>query len=128
MPETDGSFVDDPEVPPIEPLEVRVINPALEEQDEAARFSSFTGTNFAGTEAPQRILPRADKRKRAVIGACYTTVTGAYILVGKREQVMNNQGIRLYVGSEMIVESAPEIWCAPVASNAIWLNVQEERY
>lgn len=111
--------------PVLEPLPVKMVGT---EKEATAKYASWSGTALTGNEIPFRLLSRSDKRHRAVIGADYTTVTGAYVLIGKREQVMNGQGARLYVGSDITIESEPEVWCAPVATNALFLSVLEERY
>lgn len=111
-------------------VDVRVIN---SEEIRAAPYRStqnFGTVNAADLIAIQEILPQAEKRDRAVISSSPNS-TPEYVLIGRREEVMNGKGAKLWNGQSITIESAPAMWIAPGTTpptHIIDVSVIDERY
>jgi hypothetical protein len=86
------------------------------------------------TNSAQRILPHDDKRAKARVlvfpGAA--AAAGAFIQIGQREQVMNNQGGQLITGAtgyvQVELQNSQETWISSDGVNAMIVTVLQERY
>jgi hypothetical protein len=127
---TDAS-VDTPEK--ITPIPVMIVGT---EQQRTPKFRSthtVETLNAADPIAPQRLLPQAPKRHRAVISS--RPLTGAevseFVLVGSAEQVANNRGYKLWNGEVRVIESSSALYVGPGTTpptHTISVSVLDERY
>src|SRR5271154_7137338 len=110
----------DREIQKLDPIPVMVVrNPEQEVEEEAADFASWQSFLYVtGAEGPQRILPQANTRKKAIINinnGFFNNNNAGYVIVGTRAQCMNpgTQGSvgGIYVSGNVItVESKGEVW------------------
>lgn len=114
------------------PVKVVVTNPSEQVREFAPELSAFNSWELQGTEvagASMQVLPQDTRRHKAHIYVTSTVPTAnAYVVLGKREQVMNGQGFRLYSGQRVTVESQAAVWLAADGVDPITVSVLDERY
>lgn len=111
------------------PVKVVVTNPSEQVREfapELAAWASFqlTGDETAG--ACIQILPQDTRRRKAKIYC--QAASGAYVLLGKREQVMNGQGFILAGCNDVTVESQAAVWLSADGTDTAVVSVLDERY
>lgn len=116
------------EIDQVAPVQVEIVG---SDTDKAycPELSAFSNWQLLGTEPVFQLLPQDARRHKATI-ACYGSTQGdtpPYVLLGKREQVMNGQGFILPTYEDLKIESQAEVWCAP-AGQAVTVCVLDERY
>jgi hypothetical protein len=111
-------------------IAVRVTNEPSEKFADADLSAWFTVTLAGGgTEPAAQLIPQDQKRHRAVIMVNGTA--GDYVILGKRGQMSNKQGGKVFVGNSPVTESAAEVWYCPTATTSgdpIYITVEDERY
>lgn len=112
----------------LEPLHV-VLDKPSGEKDVAADWGSWQTLQLIATSPPQQCLAQNNKRKQAqlIVFAGTGAAPTAFVRVGTRAQVMNNQGGTLGVG-RYPVENKQELWLGPDGTNAMIVVVLDERY
>lgn len=116
-----------PVVKPV-PIEVAIVGntSSREYAPELAAWSSWTLTGNESGSGAFQILPQDARRFKAII-SCLCTGDVGYVLIGKRDQVMNGQGFILAGGNEIPVESQAAVWMA-AGGTAITVSVLDQRY
>jgi|SRR5215467_3916153 len=113
----------------IDPIPVKLVSTESEVPDFGTwnTYSWAAASSLAATA--QRILPLDRRRHKARIivfnGAA--AGAGAFVLVGSRGQVQNNQGGQLQPGNYEIT-NAQELWVGSDGVNAMIVTVLQERY
>lgn len=114
------------------PVKVEITNPSEQVREFAPELASLNSYLLQGTEiagAAIQILPQDTRRHKAHIYVFSTVPTAnAYIILGKREQVMNGQGFRLYSGQDLTIESQAVVWLAADGVDPVTVSVLDERY
>lgn len=117
------------EIDQIAPVEVKIVGDATDKQY-CPELAAWSNWQLTGTEPAFQLLPQDERRRKATI-ACYGSTQGTtppYVLIGKREQVMNGQGYILPTYEDIKVESQAEVWCIPDGSDPVTVCVLDERY
>jgi len=114
--------------PSVDAIPVTIVTP---EEHEAPEFASFTTYSVpASGSFPQQILPQNDRRAKAriLVFAGTGAAATAFVRVGTRGQVMNNQGGQLIAGVNCEVTATQEQWMGGDGTNAMIVVVLDERY
>lgn len=115
----------------IDPIDVRVVGGEATKES-AADFGSWRTFNILANNAqgPQQILPidRNRSKARIIVTNGAGAAAGAFVLLGSRGQIQNNQGGTLFGGNTITVESSQEVWLTGDGTNAMTVTVLAERY
>lgn len=100
-------------------------------ESEAADFGAWQTYNLTGTEAAQKILPQAPRRRRAVL--IWAVPAFGTVAVGTKAEVENitagstGSGGGLQGNGSVVIENTGELWMKP-GGNTGYLLVLDERY
>jgi len=115
----------------MDPIDVRIIG-GSPSKDLASDFGSWkTFSVLAGNaQGPQQILPVDRNRSKARVLVFNGTgaAAGAFVLLGSRGQIQNNQGGTILGGTSITVENSQELWMTGDGTNAMTVTVLAERY
>lgn len=114
------------------PVRVEIVNPSEQVREFAPELSAFNTLILQGTETQGnaiQVLPQDTRRHKAHVYVFSTVPTpNAYIVLGKREQIMNGQGFRLFSGQDLTIESQAAVWLAADGIDPVFVSVLDERY
>ena len=121
------------ELEKIEPIPVIVTGQPESEREYAPELASWANWVLQGTEIAGnalQILAQDTKRKKARIFMNSPAATD-YVIVGRREQVMNGQGARIFASSDFDYEAQSDVWMVVGVSGAagnISVSVLDQRF
>lgn len=120
------------ELEKLEPIPVMVMG-TDDTREYAPELASWASWNLQGTEiqgAALQILAQDTKRKKARISINAVAITD-YVIIGRREQVMNGQGGHYYGGDDFDYEAQSDAWMVVGVSGApgnLTVSVIDQRF
>jgi hypothetical protein len=106
-------------------LPVTIVDrPAVKEA--SSQLSSWYSYVLLGTEVAFQLLPQDARRHRAII--LVQGIAANFVILGKQNQISNNQGARVLAPASIVTESAAAVWCIPQSGQPVTIAVQDERY